>query len=480
MKRFLVIAALVAIFVLANRFFEVESETISILAGSELKDVKPMLDEIRRETGVEIEFHFTGTLDGAETLASESQYDMGWFSHAKYLSLLEGRVNKKIIYGSEKLMLSPVIAGVKKSVADQWGWCENPAVSWKEFSDKAASGELSYAMTNPASSNSGFSATVGVQSALAGGEALQPDMIDSEAMLGFAKGHKLTSGSSGWLADKYLAEQSRVDAIFNYESVLIGLNQSGRLLEPLCLIYPPEGVVTADYPLLLLNKNKQEAFNKLVEYFKRNEVQERLLTYLDKQRAPTTSIFVLDVSGSMEGDRLRDLKQAMFNLAGADKSITGMFARFRSREQVVIQPFSGQPFPPETFVIQSGTGSDPELKKLRNKIESLKANGGTAIYSSLAQAYQIAVKAKKEDPDRFYSIVLMSDGANTSGIDLRRFEEIYRTKHDEFASIPTFPVIFGKAETEEMHHLADLTGGRAFDSRKHSLSVVFKKIRGYQ
>jgi len=473
MKRFLVIAALVAIFVLANRFFEVESETISILAGSELKDVKPMLDEIRRETGVEIEFHFTGTLDGAETLASESQYDMGWFSHAKYLSLLEGRVNKKIIYGSEKLMLSPVIAGVKKSVADQWGWCENPAVSWKEFSDKAASGELSYAMTNPASSNSGFSATVGVQSALAGGEALQPDMIDSEAMLGFAKGHKLTSGSSGWLADKYLAEQSRVDAIFNYESVLIGLNQSGRLLEPLCLIYPPEGVVTADYPLLLLNKNKQEAFNKLVEYFKRNEVQERmmletsrrpvvsgvsldkrfpdalilelpfpgkvetvdqiLLTYLDKQRAPTTSIFVLDVSGSMEGDRLRDLKQAMFNLAGADKSITGMFARFRSREQVVIQPFSGQPFPPETFVIQSGTGSDPELKKLRNKIESLKANGGTAIYSSLAQAYQIAVKAKKEDPDRFYSIVLMSDGANTSGIDLRRFEEIYRTKHDEFA-----------------------------------------------
>ena len=41
--------------------------------------------------------------------------------------------------------------------------------------------------------------------------------------------------------------------MINYESVLLSLNASGKLHEPLDLIYPSEGIVTADYPLLLLN-----------------------------------------------------------------------------------------------------------------------------------------------------------------------------------------------------------------------------------
>jgi Ca-activated chloride channel family protein len=495
-------------------------EQISILAGSELKDIKPMLEGIQRETGIQIEFHFTGTLDGAETLASGSHYDMGWFSHAKYLSLLEGRAQEKIIHAAEKLMLSPVVAGVKKSVADQWGWCDNPSVSWNDFAEKAANGELSYAMTNPASSNSGFSATVGVQSALAGGETLQPEMIDSDAMSGFAKGHKLTAGSSGWLAEKYIAEQDRVDAIFNYESVLLGLNESGHLREPLCLIYPPEGVITADYPLLLLNKNKAEAYQKLVNYFKRPEVQQRLMTetarrpvtpeisldkrfpqsivmelpfpgkvetvdqilttYLDKQRAPSTSIFVLDLSGSMRGNNLEQLKQAMKNLAGADKTITGKFARFRAREQVIVIPFSDRPMQSQVYDITSGVGNDPALQHLRGAVDGLNASGGTAIYDALARAYKTASDARALDPDRFYSIALLSDGKNTQGDTFHQFRKIYNKNHDTYAGIPTFPIIFGGADKNEMISLAKLTGGREFDSTKHSLAQVFKKIRGYQ
>ncbi|PUB86106.1 MAG: VWA domain-containing protein [gamma proteobacterium symbiont of Ctena orbiculata] len=495
-------------------------EQVSILAGSELKDIKPMLDEIQRETGIQIEFQFTGTLDGAETLATGQLYDMGWFSHAKYLSLLEGRAGEKIIHAAEKLMLSPVIAGVKKSIADRWGWCDNPSVSWKDFADRASSGQLSYAMTNPASSNSGFSATVGVQSALAGGETLQPEMIDSEAMKGFAKGHRLTAGSSGWLAEKYMAEQGRVDAIFNYESVLLGMNESGHLRETLCLIYPPEGVITADYPLLLLNKNKTAAYTKLISYFKRPEVQRRLMaetarrpvapeigldkrfpnsivmelpfpgkvetvdqiltTYLDKQRAPSTSIFVLDLSGSMRGENLDQLKQAMRNLAGADKSITGKFARFRAREQVIVIPFSNRPMRSQSYEIASGVGNDPALQDLRRAVDSLTANGGTAIYDALARAYKTASQAREHDPDRFYSIALLSDGKNTQGDTFHQFREIYNKNHDDYAGIPTFPIIFGGADKHEMISLAELTGGREFDSTKQSLAQVFKKIRGYQ
>lgn len=497
-----------------------QGNTLKVLAGSELKDVLPMVEDIRRATGVNLEFEFTGTLDGAETLAGGGDYDLGWFSHAKYLALLEGRLPHKVIHAAEKLMLSPVIAGVKRSVAGPWGWCDDPAVSWQAFADKAAAGELRYAMTNPASSNSGFSALVGVQSALAGGEALQVDMIDSTAMRGFAKGHKLTAGSSGWLSDKFVEHQDQVDAIFNYESVLIGLNESGVLREPLCLLYPPEGVVTADYPLLLLDPARREAFDKLVAYFKQPEVQARivretarrpvipgmplderfpdavvlelpfpgnvdtvdqvLLTYLDKQRAPTTSVFVLDTSGSMQGRRIDDLKLAMLNLAGADRSITGRFARFRARERVIVLPFNNQPTSPALFDIGSADPNDDALARLRALIDGLQAGGGTAIYLSLQRAYALAQAEQQRDPERFYSIVLMSDGENSTSQNFAWFQREVARHAEQYAGIPTFTVLFGDASVEEMQQLASLTGGRAFDSRKHSLADVFKQIRGYQ
>jgi Ca-activated chloride channel family protein len=41
-------------------------------------------------------------------------------------------------------------------------------------------------------------------------------------------------------------------------------------------------------------------------------------------------------------------------------------------------------------------------------------------------------------------------------------------------------VIFGEADPRELQRVAELTGGRSFDSRKSSLQSIFKEIRGYQ
>jgi Ca-activated chloride channel family protein len=134
---------------------------------------------------------------------------------------------------------------------------------------KAASGELQFAMTNPSSSNSGFSALVGVASALANkGEALQREDVTAVTpqLQGFFKGQSLTAGSSGWLSDQYVADQDNLDGMVNYESILLALNKSGKLKENLTLIYPKEGIITADYPLLLLNSDKRDEYNKLVTY----------------------------------------------------------------------------------------------------------------------------------------------------------------------------------------------------------------------
>ena len=97
-------------------------------------------------------------------------------------------------------MLSPVIIGVKQSVAQQFGWVNNPNVTWKDIQAKAADGSFHFAMTNPAASNSGFTALIGVASALSGtSDAIDTGNDRQGRPAAFFKGQTLTAGTSGFL-----------------------------------------------------------------------------------------------------------------------------------------------------------------------------------------------------------------------------------------------------------------------------------------
>jgi len=498
-------------------------ETLKILAGSELKDLEPLFDQIRKATGYTLEMEYIGTLEGAEKLIAGEAVDLAWFSHTKYILLLQGASGR--VLAQEKTMLSPVVLGVKTNLARQWGWVDNdgntlPGITWSNIAEKAASGELRYAMTNPTTSNTGFTALVGAAAAFAGtGDALTSADVDavSDELRQFFKGQTLTSGSSGWLAERYVEEQTRLDGMINYESVLLSLNQSGSLDEPLTLIYPQEGIVTADYPIMLVNPDKRQAYNKLVEYLRSPEFQALMMTrtlrrpvisgvplssafpqsllnelpfpnsqevvdhllfvYLDKASNPTHSYFVLDVSGSMEGERLDDLRSALTVLSGADRSLTGQFARFRDRERVTLIPFSSQAQAPQTFEINL---ADPgSLEAVQAFANGLKAYGKTAIYDSLRAAYTQALTDQQTDPERYYTIVLMTDGINNTGQSQADFLRYYQAQPDA-QSIKTFVILFGEADEATLTALAEATGGRVFDAKQTPLETIFKQIRGYQ
>ena len=255
--------------------------TLRVLAGSELRDVEPLLGQIRDATGVNLTFEYSGTLEGAEriTAGGATRPALAWFSSARYLALLSAGVGQGRPVATERIMLSPVVLGVKRSVATRFGWAGNPDVTWKDIAAKARAGQLRYGMTNPAASNSGFSALVGVAAAMAGtGDALRTEDVDEGGLTDFFNGQTLTAGSSGWLADAFVTGQAKLDGLINYESVLLGLNASGKLREPLELIYPSDGIITADYPLLLLDPAKRAEYDKLVAYLRGPEVQRRLMT----------------------------------------------------------------------------------------------------------------------------------------------------------------------------------------------------------
>jgi Ca-activated chloride channel family protein len=496
-----------------------DPNTLTVLAGSEVKDIEPMLADLKSATGVTLSLSYSGSLDGAEAIDAGQSVDVAWFSLGNYLKLLP-TAGKRVV-ASTKIMLSPVVIGVKQSVAAKFGWANNPNVTWKDIQAKSADGSFHFAMTNPAASNTGFSALIGVATALSGSsDAIDTGTIDTAALKDFFKGQTLTAGSSGFLATDYTRQQDNLDGIINYESVLMSLNSGGQLKEPLTLIYPKEGIVTADYPMMLLNSAKQDAYNKVVAWFTDPAQQRRIMsdtnrrpavpgvaldpkfptatlvsvpfpskletinallsTYLNQIRKPASAVFVLDLSGSMDGDRLDSLKHALDQLTGLDQTLTGQFSGFRAREDVTFITFSTDVQDPRTFTIDDTNPNGPDMTAIRNYIDALQAGGNTAIYSALEKAYATVNSEIAADPNRLYSIVLMTDGENNVGASADDFNANYNGLSTADRAVHVYPILFGDGAVSDMQSIATLTGGTVFDAKSTSLDAIFKQIRGYQ
>jgi len=144
-----------------------EAHELKVLATSDLSDVKPLQEMVQKATGVQLKFRFGGTMESTEAvLSGQSEADVAWFANAKYLlSDAQGQGRVKL---QEKIMLSPLAVGVSQSAAAQLGWAD-PAqaakITWKDITDAARTGRLNYALSNPATSNQGFMALMGVVAA---------------------------------------------------------------------------------------------------------------------------------------------------------------------------------------------------------------------------------------------------------------------------------------------------------------------------
>lgn len=498
--------------------------TLRLLAGSEIADLEPVLQAAEQATGVRVKATYTGTLEGAEKVArgDTENIDGMWYSSNRYLSVLPDASDR--VATSTKIMASPVTLGVRTSVAQRLGWTTQQP-SWSEIRDAVVNESLTFGMTDPSASNSGFSALVSIATALDGsGAALNEDRLNAvgEKLKPFFAGQKVTSGSSGWLAERYIAVQdtSPVDALINYESVLLEMNNSGKLAEPLFVVYPRDGVISADYPLTLLrsaSEEKRGLFDKLVTWLKTPEAQQLIQQrtsrrplspgvtldpkfgnatlfeqpfpaqratvdglvslYLQKVRRPSQTVYVLDISGSMRGGRLDQLRDAMKDLATAENAATS-FTAFRDRETVVLVTFSSDVNEVTNVTIDPDTGNI-QRQQLQGTIDGLRAGGDTALYSALQSAYDIAEREVSKRPDAFTSVVLLTDGRSTAGISVDDFEQHIRSKDQTVQNIPTFAILFGEANPGDLERVAKATNGRVFNGEK-DLTLVFRQIRGYQ
>lgn len=494
--------------------------TLKVIAGSEVKDMQPILDDLAAATGVVLDIEYRGTLDGTKAVVdagADAPWDLAWFPSARYLALLPG--GEAAVAASNPIMRSPVVLGVKAPVADRLGWAESAPPSWQDIVDAVERGELRYGMTNPVASNSGFTTLLQATTALSGtGTVLASEDIAavSPALAAFAQGQSLTSGSSGWLLDAFTDDPGSADGLFNYESVLRGVEVDG---EPLRLLVPSDGVITSDYPLLLLagaDETTQAAYRLAVDWLLSPEVQQRiaddterrtaatprerdamvfelpfparvdtvndlLAEWLSGLKKPSNMVFAVDTSGSMaEGDRADRLRDALALLTGERRDATGGFLELQPRERITLLEFADRTKSELVVDIPADAGQRAEaLATVGGAVDAFAPQGDTAIYDTLEAAYQRALDGAD---GAITSIVLFTDGENTVGDDAAAFaawHERFASEHPEVARIPVHVIVFAEADAEAMAQLAELTGGKSFDARHDDLADVFDEIRGY-
>ncbi|MEU6315035.1 substrate-binding and VWA domain-containing protein [Streptomyces sp. NPDC047014] len=501
---------------------------LRVLASSELADMEPVLKAAKAATGIEVQLTWSGTLDAAEQVASgaaDGRFDAIWLSSNDYLRLRPEAAGK--LSSETPVMSSPVALGVKPEVLARLGW-QPGEVTWPAVHEAVAAGRLTYGMTDPVRSHSGFSALVSVASGLSGAQAALTDADVRAAtprLKEFFTGQKLTSGSSGWLATAY-ARRGDVDALVNYESVLLSMNRDAQGSgAPLTVIRPRDGVVTAHYPLTLLTSapaGARDAGRALTEYLRGPEAQKAitertlrrpvapgvapaagldasvrrelpfpgsravadglLASYENELRRPSRTVYVLDTSGSMgEEDRIGRLRSALTDLTGTGGSGPGR--RFRDREEVTLLSFGSTVKKVSTHAVEPGSPG-AALDAIRADVRALEPEGGTAVYSSLEAAYRHlgGSGGGGNGGDAFTSIVLMTDGENTEGVGAKHFDSFYAALPEAQKRTPVFAVVFGDSDRKQLTHIAELTGGRLFDATggNSALAGAFEEIRGYQ
>lgn len=495
-------------------------DTFKILASTSTSEMDDELIKYGSENGFNVEIEHHGDLEIVDILNNDSSdYDAVWISNSIWLYMLN---NSYLVTDSKSIVIDPVVMGITKSKALELGFVGRD-VSNKDLLESIRSGKLKYVMASVTKTNTGATTYLNFLNSLAGSpEVLTEDMLKNEKLANdlkdFFKGVERVSGDEDYLKEMYL--KGDYNAMINYESSLIKINQElvKKKKEPLYLIYPKDGVAINDMPFGYINNDvndevNKERFVKLQGYLRSDEVikkmeklgyrswyggvkdntnkklfnpdwgidttkylkdmkypskkviTEAINLYIEKLRKPTHVVFCLDTSGSMYGEGMRELKEAMnyildFDLASKDK------LQFSDKDKITVITFNSD----TDKIFETRYGND--TNKVIEDINILAPNGGTNIYSPSIEGLKILTK--DNDDEYTKTVILMTDGRSNGGsyYDLRNYYEKNKL------NIPIYSITFGSSDEYELERIADLTNGKVFDG-KSGLKQAFGEVRSY-
>ena len=491
------------------------SDTFSIITTPENKVLEDTIKKYAEDKDLKVSISYADNLEIVDMLNSGKKYDAIWASNSIWLDMLDSSVKTSNLKSTS---ITPIVFGVKKSEAEELGLI-NRDVTMNDLLDLIKSGKLNFSMANPIMTNSGASAYFNIISTLAGNpEVLTSDHLNDknlqEKLKTFFKGLERTAGDEDFLEESFISGD--YDAAISYESSIISINKKleGLGKETLYLIYPVDGVSISDSPLVFMNNGddgKKENFLEFQEYIlsdkgqsvlaslgrrtwyggitndadktifnpkwgidttkyissvkypSKDVIREALLLYQDLFRKPVHVVFCLDYSGSMSGEGIESLIDAMEYIFG-ERALTSMI-QFSSRDKIDVIPFNQSSHRPWS------TDNGSETDAILENIKLFSTGGGTALYEAINAGLKIL---SKETDEYNVSIIAMTDGV----INVGYFSDLERVYNQIGKDIPVYSIMFGDADESELERIANLTNGKVFDGKK-DLAKAFKLVRGY-
>lgn len=237
-------------------------------------------------------------------------------------------------------------------------------------------------------------------------------------------------------------------------------------------IYVPVGI-RHDHPVFsfsYVSKEKQEAAQLFIDYCLTEEAQKLGyekgfnrhddykgqdpgldgLGYLAAQKLwkknktggrPVIAVFVTDVSGSMRGNKIASLQDALLRSAQFIDSENYLGLIAYSDDIHVMLPI-------EQF-------DSMQRAKFSGAVKQLSANGGTAIYDATMAAMKMLLEKQKELPDAIPVMFVLSDGHQEGGVNLSRILPIVKAM-----KIPIYTIGFEMLDEDEdeMKKLSQVSG----------------------
>jgi Ca-activated chloride channel family protein len=405
--------------------------------------------------------------------------------------------------------------------ADPEGWASHGRPEW---------GQFRFGHTHPAYANSGLLSMTGFVYGIAGSNLTAADIYSDEvqdAMFHLERNTSKYGRQAPPLLDLMAREGPsylHAAAVPEADTVRMNIERGDELSFPLAFIFPSGGTIWADHPYCILDNSdwvddeQAEAAAMFRDFLLADEQQalaiDNYLRPLDNSiplhapmdlasgtdprvspdtvaalPSPSTDIsnavidifllnkrkatvlVVLDVSGSMEGDKIRSAREATAEF----------LVRLDPDDEVSVMIFSDL-----VTSLEEPNRVGDVVEGLSQRVSGLLADGNTALFQAVCDAAKAIEKQQVEDVEagesRLYGIVLLSDGEDTVGrVTENQMFATCLPANAEADGIKIFPIAFGAdADTNVLSRIASVTGGRMFTADPESISNVYLSISAEQ
>ena len=432
----------------------------------------------------------------------------------------------------------PLVIGMWRPMAEALGWPDTP-IGWGDLVDLATNpdgwaahghpewGKFKFGHAHPDFSNSAMLSMIAEVYAAAGKTAgLTVDDVKSEpvrervaaveqAIVHYGKWDK-------WILNKMVERGPEyLHATPTYENnvVLYNMERADELRFPLVSIYPREGTFWVTNPACILDadwvsEERKEAAETFIAYMTAPEQQARMMKWalrpadtgvalsdpidlahgavpsvteeqippLEETSEQVTSfvselwhqvkkkavaVVLLDRSGSMKGGKIK----------GAIEGVNLFIEQMEPDDEIIVIAFNHE------IAELDPSGRVGEVSEtLRGRVNSLYAEGGTALHWTVILGLQRVEKLRQEyGDDRLYGIVLLSDGKNEAKDGPTRAEMLSQLPEGTEASgTKIFTIAYGDdADLDLLRTLSNRTNALSLSGTEKDILEIYLAISSY-